>query len=166
MCDIIININTEILAATWSASVEPASFPKWSGWLHTQHGRFRLWSTHCSDVIMGSMASQITSLTIVYPTVYSGADQRKHQSSALLAFVWEIHRWPVKRKMCPFDEVIMITLIKFVNVHFNVSWYSTYGLYVTDIQHLWRSVWVACGIRPVTKKTLFKFFTYIFKRHI
>ena len=40
---------------------------------------------HCSDVIMNTMASQITSLTIVYSTVYSGADQRKHQSSALLA---------------------------------------------------------------------------------
>ena len=46
-------------------------------------------------VIMGAMASQITSLTIVYPTVYSDADQRKHQSSASLAFVRGIHRWPV-----------------------------------------------------------------------
>ena len=35
--------------------------------------------THCNDVIMGVMASQITSLTIVYWTLYSGADQRKHQ---------------------------------------------------------------------------------------
>ena len=44
---------------------------------------------------MGAMASQITSLTIVYSTVYSGADQRKHQSSASLAFVWEFtgDRW-------------------------------------------------------------------------
>ena len=41
---------------------------------------------HYDDVIMGAMASQITSLTIVYSTVYSGADQRKHQSSASLAF--------------------------------------------------------------------------------
>ena len=41
---------------------------------------------------MGAMASQITSLTIVYLTVYSGADQRKHQSSASLAFVRGIHR--------------------------------------------------------------------------
>ena len=48
-----------------------------------------------SDVIIGAMASQITSLTIVYSTVYSGADQRKHQSSASLAFVRGIHRWPV-----------------------------------------------------------------------
>ena len=64
---------------------------------------------------MGTIASQITSLTIVYSTVYSDADQRKHQSSASLAFVRGIHRspvnsphkWPVTRKMFPFDDVIM-----------------------------------------------------------
>ena len=67
---------------------------------------------------MGTVASQITSLTVVYSTVYSDADQRKHQSSASLAFVWGIHRgpvnsphkWPVTRKMFPFDDVIMIYL--------------------------------------------------------
>ena len=66
---------------------------------------------------MDAMASQITSLTIVYSTVYSGADQSKHQSSASLAFVWGSHRgpvnspqkWPVKRKMFPSDDVIMRT---------------------------------------------------------
>ena len=47
---------------------------------------------HYNDVIMGAIASQITSLMIVYSTVYSGADQRKHQSSASLAFVRGIHR--------------------------------------------------------------------------
>ena len=72
---------------------------------------------HYSDVIMSAMASPITSLnlTIVYSTVYSGADQRKHQSSALLAFVRGIHRWPVNsphkgpvtRKMFPLDDVIL-----------------------------------------------------------
>ena len=64
---------------------------------------------------MDMIASQITSLTIVYSTVYSDADQRKHQSSASLAFVWWIHRvpvnsphkWPVTRKMFPFDDVII-----------------------------------------------------------
>ena len=74
-------------------------------------------STHYSDTIMGAMASQITSLTIVYTTVHFGADRRKHQSSASLAFVREIHRWPVNsphkwpvtRKIFPFDEVIMWT---------------------------------------------------------
>ena len=61
---------------------------------------------HYDDVIMDTMASQITSLAIVYSTIYSGADQRKHQSSATLAFVRGIHRttvnsrhkWPVTRK--------------------------------------------------------------------
>ena len=47
---------------------------------------------------MISMVSQITSLTIVYPTFYSGTDQRKYQSSASLAFVREIHRWPVNSR--------------------------------------------------------------------
>ena len=67
---------------------------------------------------MSAMASQITGFTIVYSSVYSGADQRKHQSSASLAFVRGIHRWPVNsprkgpvtRKMFPFDHVIMFTL--------------------------------------------------------
>ena len=44
-------------------------------------------ATHYNDVIMGAMASQVTSLTIVYLTVYSGAGQRKHKNSASLVFV-------------------------------------------------------------------------------
>ena len=66
---------------------------------------------HYNDVIRGAMASQITRL----PIVYSSVDQRKHQRSALLAFVRGIHRWqvnsphkgPVTRKLFPFDDVIM-----------------------------------------------------------
>ena len=81
-----------------------------------------LWHTHYNDVIMGAIASQITSLTIVYSTVYSDADQRKHQSSASLAFVRGIHRgpvnsphkWPVTRKMFPFDDVIMWYVYSFI----------------------------------------------------
>ena len=65
---------------------------------------------HYCDVIMGAMASQITSLTLVYSTVQSSADQRKHQSSASMPFVrgihrWSVnspHKWPVTRKMFPF----------------------------------------------------------------
>ena len=64
---------------------------------------------------MGVMASRITSLVIVYSTVYSGTNQRTHQSSASLAFVRGIHRgsvnsshkWPVKRKFFPFHDVII-----------------------------------------------------------
>ena len=73
------------------------------------------YAIHYHDVIMTTMASQITSLTIVYWIVYSDADQRIHQNSASLAFVWGIHRgpvnsphtWPVTRRMFPFDDVIM-----------------------------------------------------------
>ena len=65
---------------------------------------------------MGAIVSQIASFTIVYSCVYSGADQRKHQSSSSLAFVLGIHRWPVNsphkwpvtRKMFPFDDVIIM----------------------------------------------------------
>ena len=71
-------------------------------------------SCHYSD-IMGSMASQITSLTIVYSTIYSGADQRKHRGSTSLAFVWRFHQWPVNSphkwpvmwKMFPFDDIMV-----------------------------------------------------------
>ena len=67
---------------------------------------------------MGAVASQFTSHTIYYSTVYSGADQIKHQSSASLAFVRGIHRWPMNsphkwpatRKMFPFEDIIMLTL--------------------------------------------------------
>ena len=70
---------------------------------------------HYNDVRMSVMASQITSFTIVYSSVISGADQRKHRSSVSLAFVRGIHRLPVNsphkgpvtRKMFPFDDVIM-----------------------------------------------------------
>ena len=47
---------------------------------------------HYSDVIMSTMTSQITSVLIVYAAVCSGVDQRKHQSTASLAFVMGIHR--------------------------------------------------------------------------
>ena len=57
------------------------------------------WNTvsvrHYNDVIMSAMSFLITSLTIVYSSAYSVADQRKHQSSASLAFMRGIHRWPV-----------------------------------------------------------------------
>ena len=67
---------------------------------------------------MGAIASQITSLTIVYSIVYWGGDQRKHQNSASLAFVRGNHRgpvnsphkWPVTRKLFPLDDVIMTTI--------------------------------------------------------
>ena len=78
-----------------------------------------------TDVIMDAKASQITSLTSVYSTVSSDADQRKHQSSTSLAFVRVIHRgpvnsphkWPVTRKMFPFDDVIMLVPEDYLGVY-------------------------------------------------
>ena len=71
---------------------------------------------HYKDVVMGTVASQITSVSIVCQKVCSGADQRKHQTSASLAYGRAIRRWPVDsthkgpvtRKMLPFDDVIMM----------------------------------------------------------
>ena len=93
---------------------------------------------HYDDVIMSAMASQITSLTIVYSTVYSGTDQRKLQSSASLASVRRIHRWlvnsphkgPVTRKMLPFDAVIMKHHLVTPRAHHSVvtSWHGLHKL--------------------------------------
>ena len=99
--------------------------------------------SHYGDVIMSAMTSEIASLTIVYSIFYSGADQRKFQSSASLAFVWEIHRWPVNspykgpvtRKMFPFDDVIMslpksptnITSQTLIYITFNVIARNNYS---------------------------------------
>ena len=93
----------------------------WLRCIHHEHRHYH----HYDDVIMTMLASQITSLTVVYSIVYLGVNQRKHQSSASLAFVWEIHRgpvnfphkWPVTRKMFPFDDVIMIFFYLYRNCH-------------------------------------------------
>ena len=104
-------------------------------WIKFDWGCIRLhWrivlSLHYDDAIMGAIASQITSLTIVYSTVYLDADQRKHQSSAALAFVrgthWgpvnSPHKWPVTRKIFPFDDVIM---------------YHTHGILLVPLRFEW-----------------------------
>ena len=92
---------------------------------------------HYDDVIMTMLASQITSLPVVCSIVYSDVNQRKHQSSASLAFVREIHRgpvnfphkWPVTRKMFPFDDVIMTSVGHTMN---NVAVFTTHKLYFAN----------------------------------
>ena len=108
--------------------------------------------THYNDVIMRTMASQITSRTIVYSTVYPGADQRKHQSSASLAFVRGIHRGPVNsphkgpitRKMFPFDDVIMswcrtqAMVISYWQNEFKVlKWDLLFSARMSVLSHMW-----------------------------
>ena len=80
---------------------------------------------------MSAMPSLINGITIVYSTVCSDADQRKHKSAASLAFVRGIHQLPVKsphkgpvtRKMFPFDDVIMQKNVN-LNMHLDNTWYS------------------------------------------
>ena len=81
--------------------------------------RFGLvWYTcHYSDVIMDTMAAQITSLTIVYSTVYSRHRSKKTSKlhvTGLCAGNWpgtgEFHKGPVMWKIVPFDDVIMASL--------------------------------------------------------
>ena len=82
---------------------------------HNSHGVVVKNLEYSNDVMMSAIASQNTSLPIVNAAVYSGTDERKHQSSASLAFVRGIHRWPVNsphkwpvtRKMFPFNDVII-----------------------------------------------------------
>ena len=98
------------------------------------------------NVIVGAVASQIISLTVVYSTVYSGADRRKHQSSASLAFVRGIHRSPVNsphkrpvtRKIFPFDDVIM-----FINVlHYIDVIMTTMASQITSLAVVYSSVYL------------------------
>ena len=85
------------------------------------------------------MASQITSLTIVWSTVYSGADQRKLQSSASLPFVRGNHQWsvnsthkgPLTPKMFPFDYVIMGNSLRMIDIS-STAWYGSVRISIRD----------------------------------
>ena len=132
-------------------------------WVHSRASCWKVCSFsshHYNDVIMGAMASQLTS-------VYSGADQRKYQSSASLTFVRGIHRspvnsshkWPVTRKMFPFDDVIMhsqfpckfsecvqfVVLIRWMDGH-NIAPTSTFSTQSMSIKGpkpvVWRDIFV------------------------
>ena len=95
---------------------------------------------------MTTIASQITSLAVVFSIVYSDADQRKHQSSASLAFVWGIHRGPVNsphkgpvtRKMFQFDDVIMVC--QFTRFHDAVAMQEL-TLLIPQVTHLKLGGW-------------------------
>ena len=90
---------------------------------------------------MNTMSSEITGVSIVYSIVCSGVDQRKHQSSALVAYVRGIHWWPVNsthkgpvtRKMFPFADVIMQNSFKsrelLLAISRDLSWGWVYGRY-------------------------------------
>ena len=142
--------DSRLAPSQWETSLQSNAVSHWLGTnlesaLHTILSAIIVW-LHYDDVIMSMMASRITSLMMIYSSVYLGADQRKHQSSASLAFEWGIHWWPVNsphkrpvtRKMFPFDDVIMHYII--FKVLIPSLWYSCNCIfqYVTkciDIQH-------------------------------
>ena len=106
---------------------------------------------------MSAMTSQFTSLKIVYSTVYSWADQRKHQSSASLAFVRGLHRRPVNsphkgpvtRKIFPFDDVIMVYQSYFVLIFVLIccqafirrTWHKSHGVIMIGTSATWQQGW-------------------------
>ena len=100
--------------------------------IHHRQGK-----THYNDVIMSAMASQITSLMIVFSTIYSVPDQRKHQSSASLAIVRGTHRLsmnsphtgPVTPKMFPLDDVTMRYKYHNVTTAWVCHWHSQNMIY-------------------------------------
>ena len=87
---------------------------------------------------MGTMASQITSLTSVYSTVYSGADQKKIQVPVTGEFSAQM---PVKWKMFPFDDVIMklspIGLESLIVIYQDVLIYVDCGVALTIYMELY-----------------------------
>ena len=85
---------------------------------------------------MGATASQITSLIIEYTTVYSGAGPRKHQSSASLAFVGEIHRWPVNS---PHKWPVTRKMFSIWWRHHELGWASLPSLWGREPHH-WHNV--------------------------
>ena len=125
---------------------------------------------------MSTIASQTTSLTIIYSQFVQGADQRKHQSSASLAFVQGNHRWPensphkgpVTWKMFPFDDVIMLYIF-FIALHLFIFLWSgllrqihdkihvmlviTDGFWLTGL-HIYASVNWVMGCHKFTIKPL------------
>ena len=122
-----------------------------------------------SYVIMSAMASQITGASIVYSTAYSGANQRKHQSSASLAFVQGIHRRPVNSphkgpvmwKVFPFDDVIMwhsfVLSAEIWKMLHHTSWYvlcTPAATHSVGSCHLWLPCTDSKALKGLTLNTL------------
>ena len=127
-----------------------------------------MFDIHYGDVMMGTIASQITSFTIVYSTAYSSVDQRKHQSSASLAFVRGIHRgpvnsphkWPVTRNFFPFDDVIMTYKTYLAPACMSVNWVNIglvngsslsrhKALAQTNVGYFKTKTFVVCRMSPI-----------------
>ena len=101
---------------------------------------FFFWDFCWNLDIRGAIASQITSITIVCSTIYLDAEQRKHQSSASLAFVRGIHRWSVNslHKWPATRKIFHLMTSSWGCQHKNMSKHNRY-------HHLSWGIWI---IRP------------------
>ena len=114
---------------------------------------------HYDDVIMSAIASQTTSLTIVYSIVYSDADQRKHQSSASLAFVWEFtgDRWIPRTNGQLRGKCFHLMTSSWVSMNWSNVSLSMFVVSVTYIcttlagQHTWQNC--TCKCNPISYQT-------------
>ena len=127
-------------------------------WISRTNGQLRgnvsIWWRHhaillarwyCTRSCFHYSDNEIISLTIVYLTIYSGADQRKHQSSASLSFVRRIHRWPVNspykgpvtRTIFPFDNVIMPIYFRLYDISKLISLSSVGHIYTHTHIHVY-----------------------------
>ena len=127
----------------WNLSVSHYGVLLCSSSIYWISGRYTS-TFHYDDVIMSAIASQITSLTIVYSIVYSDADQRYHQSSASLAFVWGIHRGPVNspQEMASYAENVSIWWRHHAKVSFPNTCYELrlWAFLVNATGYLWLQV--------------------------
>ena len=133
----------------------------------TNHTDSYFFFQHYRDVIRSPVASQITSHTIVYSTVYSGLDQRKLQSSMSLTFVRGIHRPPVNsphkgsetRKIFLFDDVIMTTLRCFAHKSIQYCWLTRNKIRIRILAVLITLVGMKLSIRVCKIMSLNLFWT-------
>ena len=111
-----------------------------------------------SNVMMSTIASQITGVSIVCLTVYSSVDRRKYQSSATLAFLRGIYHWPVEfphkgsvtPKVFPFDDVIMQSRPTFMRTIINIV-QVTHGWSTHIISHMTAGCGHFYAVDPPTK---------------
>ena len=131
----ILRVSCALSVVCWQHVMETGTFKNMIFFIHNNDATMNI-CIHYSDVIMRTMASQITSLTIVCSIPYSDTDK----SSASLAFVRGIHRWPVNSphkgtvtgKVFPFDDVI-----KFTEKKMPESWIS-----LATMLHISTPTWV------------------------
>ena len=127
---------------------------------------FHLHSSHSDAVTSKRARYQITGVSIVCSIVCSGANRTKHQSSATMAFLRGIHRWPLKpphkgpvtRKMFPFDDVIMLQLCLSVLTRTKntgqVVWRAFHIIFSEHLRFVFRS-WLLYPVHGVSLDILY-----------